>query len=86
VKKVNDLSKQTLKLLLEEVLEQLMPADAASLAEHYRSGRCIGFRVERNSRGVAYKTAFQPFVEPKQGLSDCDKEFLKSMKIKLEGV
>lgn len=86
MKKVNNPSKQTLKLLLEEVLEQLTPAEAASLAEHYRSGRCIGFRIEENSRGVAYKTAFQPFVEPKQGLSDYDKDFLKSMKIKPEGV
>jgi len=32
------------------------------LTEMYRQGREIGFRIRQNSRGIGYKTAFQPFV------------------------
>jgi hypothetical protein len=59
---VNHSSKGVLKILFKEILQQISPEDAESLTEMYRQGREIGFRIRQNSRGIGYKTAFQPFV------------------------
>ena len=66
---VNHPSKGILKILFKEILEQITPDDAKRLNEAYREGKDIGFRIRENSRGIGYKTAFHPFVEPGQAIS-----------------
>ncbi|MGA8215495.1 MAG: hypothetical protein WB799_17995 [Candidatus Sulfotelmatobacter sp.] len=66
---VNHPSKFILKLLFKEILEQIPPEDAESLTMAYEQKREIGFRIRENSRGIGYKTAFHPFVEPGQAVS-----------------
>jgi hypothetical protein len=60
---VNHQSKVVLKILFKEILEQITPEDAEKLTGEYRAGRQIGFRIKQNSRGIGYKTAFQPFSD-----------------------
>jgi len=63
---VNHPSKVILRILFKEILQQITPEDAESLNKAYRDKREIGFRIRENSRGIGYKTAFQPFVTPEE--------------------
>ena len=58
-------NKQSLKLLLKEVLEQIDEEHLAPLLEGYRSGaKNVVFILGENSRGIGYKTAFAAFTVP----------------------
>jgi len=58
-------NKQSLKLLLKEVLEQIDEEHLAPLMEGYRSGaKNVVFILGENSRGIGYKTAFAVFTVP----------------------
>jgi hypothetical protein len=58
-------SKQMLKLLFREVVEQIEEEQALKLAEAYFSGKeNIVFVLGENSRGRYHKTAFSCFTVP----------------------
>ena len=58
-------SKQTLKILFKEVVEQIDEEHLAKLMEGYRSGaNNVVFVIGENSRGLGYKTAFAAFKVP----------------------
>jgi hypothetical protein len=58
-------SKQMLKLLFREVVEQIDEEQAGKLAEAYRSGKeNMVFVLGENSRGRYHKTAFSCFTVP----------------------
>lgn len=90
-RKLNDLNKLTgglgtLRLLFQEILQQIPPEKAEELAEGYRRGENIVIVIGESSYGQDKKTAFGYTLTKSQNWrGDEIKQFIASLEIEMRG-